>query len=72
MGTFSKLCANKSHNAWRSTSPLMINLKALVGSFNVFFKAIKQYKAQKASITSARTGKEMLEDKKYTRSLPEN
>ena len=42
MGKFSKSCANERHGAWRSTSPLMVNLKAKVGASNVFFKAFKQ------------------------------
>ena len=47
MGKFSKACANERHEAWRSISPLMVNLKSKVGVKNVFFKAFKQKDAKR-------------------------
>ena len=42
MGKFSISCGNERHKAWRSMSPLMVNLKAKAGVFNVISKAFKR------------------------------
>ena len=73
MGKFSKLCANKRHNAWRSNSPVMINLKAKVCSSNVFFKAFNQRNAQKPKHHFCTDClREFWKIREYTCSLPEN
>ena len=55
MGKFSKACANEIYEAWRSRSPLMVNLKAKVGVNNAFLKLLKKKKLREQGITSALT-----------------
>ena len=47
MGKFTSSCANSEHNAWKSTSNYLINLKGKVGESSVFYKAFTQSNEKK-------------------------
>ena len=73
MRRFSEVCLNEKHYAWRSMSPVLVNIKAKFGSGSIFSRNLrKRMQRGKDTYICHDCVKTSWEKRDFTSQLPDN